>query len=49
MIISKQSIAREYAAIRQHETVRDSIEWTAAKLGVTEQQVIDIIFEKEAA
>ena len=49
MIVSKEAIAREYAVIRKHESEEDAINWTAAKLGLTEQQVTDVVFEDEAA
>lgn len=45
MIISKERIKREYDAIRPHESVKDAITWTAAKLNINEQQVIDVVYE----
>ena len=48
MIISKEAIAREYKVIRQYESQEAAINWTAAKLGITEQQVTDIVFEHGA-
>lgn len=48
MIISKEAIAREYAQILKHESQEAAINWTAAKLGITEQQVTDVVFEHEA-
>lgn len=47
MIVSKLAIAREYAVIRKHETESAAITWTAAKLGITEQQVVDVVFERD--
>lgn len=49
MIIKKEAIAREYAQIRKFETESKAIEWTAAKLGITEQQVFEVVFKKEEA
>jgi hypothetical protein len=48
MIVSKEAIAREYKVIRPHESQENAITWTAAKLGITEQQVTDVVFEHEA-
>ena len=49
MIIKKEAIAREYAVIRKHETESAAISWTAAKLGLTEQQVFDVVLKTEEA
>ena len=49
MIVSKLAITREYAQIRKHETESAAITWTAAKLGITEQQVFDVVYKREEA
>ena len=48
-IISKARIKREYEAIREHESCRDSIEWTMEKLNVTEGQVRGAVFDYAAS
>ena len=47
MIVSKLAIAREYEVIRKHEEQAKAIEWTAAKLSITEQPVVDVVDERE--
>ena len=50
MIVSKEKIRREYEALAKEEPMHSAIQWTAVKLGMTEEVVLEAINkEKEKA
>jgi hypothetical protein len=46
MITSKEAVKRIYAEHLKHETPERAVHWCAHKVGLTEQQVEEIVSEK---